>query len=84
MLTSQYLFRGNSEIDMLYKIFNFKGTPVAYKSNHTKGKKVSHNSSNGKKETTASSRKYDEELDQPKIKNFENYPHLIKYGAMFP
>ena len=40
MLTSQHLFRGNSEIDMLYKIFNFKGTPVADKTQHIKGKKV--------------------------------------------
>lgn len=41
-------------------------------------------SSKGKKETTAKSKKYEEELDQPKIKKFENYPHLVKYGAMFP
>ena len=70
---------------MLYKIFNFKGTPIADKPNHTKVKQANLNYfKGGGKETTASSRKYDEELDQPKMKNFKSYPHLIKYGAMFP
>ena len=27
MLTGQYMFQGNSEIDMLFKIFYLKGTP---------------------------------------------------------
>ena len=27
MITGQYLFQGNSEIDMLFKIFYLKGTP---------------------------------------------------------
>ena len=27
MLTGQYMFQGNSEIDMLFKIFHLKGTP---------------------------------------------------------
>ena len=29
MLTGEHLFKGNSEIDMLFKIFSFKGTPIS-------------------------------------------------------
>jgi hypothetical protein len=48
-------------------------------------KKLTLESSIGKKETIAKSKKYEDENDsQPKIKNFSNFPHLLKYGAMFP
>ena len=84
MLIGQHLFRGNSEIDMLFRIFSFKGTPISDRPNSVLAKNLMLSSSNGKKETTAKSKKYEEELDQPKMKKFENYPHLVKYGAKFP
>ena len=30
MLTGKTMFQGNSEIDMIFKIFNLKGTPVPH------------------------------------------------------
>ena len=29
MLTGEHMFRGNSEIDMIFKIFHLKGTPIS-------------------------------------------------------
>ena len=46
MLTGENMFRGNSEIDMLFKIFHLKGTPISEDKVKTKKQMIANKENN--------------------------------------
>ena len=77
MLTGEHMFRGNSEIDMIYRIFNLKGTPITNEERATSQTvgKIKRIKYTGDKENVPSISSCDHGY-QPVISNFNHYPHL--------
>lgn len=79
LLCGKQMFRGQSEIDMIIKIFHCKGTP---KEDPLKEVKKKWHTSDDK--TTANSSKAEPDAIRPIIANLQKYPHLKDYGCVLP
>lgn len=78
MLTGEHLFRATSEIELIVKILQLKGTPVR--------EEEADKAERAKTQRSASRRKWAEAstAGRPVLKRYETYPHLNKYGLKLP
>ena len=75
MLSGEHMFEGNSEIDMLFKIFNLKGTPITDEQE---------NPLQNITKLLNQKRWVSRAESQPKLNAYNSYPHLKNYGPLFP
>ena len=91
MLTGEYLFRATSEIELIIKILQLKGTPLSEAEAEAERLELAKTNT----QRSASRKKWHEMFEQkpsdaasgsgrPVLKRYESYPHLNKYGLKLP